>query len=224
MEGCEYVIGFISGIITNLISWFILFHCITPEINFSPSISKLKTKKTPSNRSRYKYRVKIENSRKRKIIDVEIMARLRFKGLGDFPKTNYKIVYIPLHPNQNIYKIPQLLKSEPGRARRHVLILHVNNVDEFRTNILYPKEFREKAKKAELQLEDLLNLGTKANIQMVAFGYDNFSGTRKVFHSEYKHANIQEGTFGSKGLNVKEVQNEYKPDIDIDLEDDNDDQ
>jgi hypothetical protein len=56
-----------------------------------------------------------------------------------------------------------------------------------------------------LMLEDLLGLGTRASFQVIALGYDEFSGARKLFSSKYYTLDdIREDSFGSKERRVDE--------------------
>jgi hypothetical protein len=53
-------------------------------------------------------------------------------------------------------------------------------------------------------LEDLLRLGDRAYIEVQAFGYDEFSGTRKLFQSDrLTKQDIHEGVFSKDSLSVK---------------------
>jgi len=201
----EFLFGFVLGIATNLLSWWILSHVVVPQISFSPQISKTCAHKTPCDQSGYKYRVKLENSGRRAAIDVEIAARLRVKGMGAFAKTNWLIVNIPLSTHGNSYRIPRILPVKESLARRHTLRLLINEAEEFRSPT-YPEAIRKKAEERTLLLEDLLTLGSAATLQIVVFAYDEFSGARKLFVSkEYTCSDIKEGPFLRKGLEVKEL-------------------
>lgn len=192
------LVGLVTGIFTNLASWWILFHGIVPDIRFFPLISKISSSNViDENMSGFKYRIKLENVGKRTIIDVELMARLRVKGLRKISKDNWWVVYIPLEPvmNSREYRIPQVLPTAIGKARSHIFELHINFVDEFRTSKLYPEIIRKKAEQKQLLLEDLLNLGRKATLDIATFGYDEFSGTRKLFLYQYTVNKIGRGTF-----------------------------
>jgi hypothetical protein len=218
----EFLFGFVLGIATNLLSWWILSHLIVPRISFSPQISKTRTHKTQGDQSGYKYRVKIENSGRRAAIDVEIIARLRVKGIGGFPKTNWHIVNIPLSTHgDKSYRIPRILPVKKGLARRHTLRLLINEVEEFRTSLIYPEAIRKKAEEGTLLLEDLLTLGSAANLQILVFAYDEFSGARKLFVSKrYTCGDIKEGPFDRKGLEVKELPTKEQGNEEADLEED----
>ena len=125
------LIGLFIGILTNLIAWWILFHHIVPKIYFSHSISKIPTQE---DKSGYKYRFKIQNLGKRPIIDVELIARIRLKGAGDFPR-NIRIVDIPLSKKAISHRIPIIMS---GDDTGKILKLFVNEVDEFRDLARYP--------------------------------------------------------------------------------------
>lgn len=225
MSFIDFLFGIIVGIGTNLLSWWILFHLIVPKTSFSPDISKVSINQSKGDMSGYKYRIKIENSGRRAIIDVRITARLRIRGIGSFPQTNWHIVNIPLSSDGDSYEIPRLLPIRKGMTRRHTLRLLINNANDFQTNSIYPESIRKKAKNSELLLDDLLKLGNKANLQVLAFGYDEFSGTRKLFVSKsYSLADIKEGPFDSMSLNIRDLSDHNKKDEDTDTEDDVNDQ
>jgi len=201
----EFIAGFLMGVLTNIFSWWILSHWVVPRLRFSPAISKTPRQPTQDDKSGYKYRIKFENAGRRPIIDVELMARLRIKGLGEHPKTNWQIVYIPLDGSV-VYRIPRIVPVGRGRHTRHILGFYVNSVDEFRNNPIYPPEIRYKAQERVLLLEDLLTLGTEADLEVEAFGYDEFSGARKLFlPKRYTVHDIKEGYFDTKGLDVHEL-------------------
>lgn len=191
------LIGLFIGILTNLIAWWILFHHIVPKIYFSHSISKIPTQE---DKSGYKYRFKIQNLGKRPIIDVELIARIRLKGAGDFPR-NIRIVDIPLSKKAISHRIPIIMS---GDDTGKILKLFVNEVDEFRDLARYPDYIKIKSNEKILLLEDVLSIGSEATLQIFAFGYDEFSGSRKVFISKfYTVDDIKEGRFDFHGLTVK---------------------
>lgn len=68
----------------------------------------------------------------------------------------------------------------------------------------FPQEIRENAEEGILLLDDLMKLGTKCEFQIILFGNDAFSGTRKCFFSKkYTIDDIVEGEFEFKSLLVK---------------------
>ena len=117
------LIGLVTGILTSVFGWWLLAHYVVPTIRFSPFISK-----TYIHKAGYRYRIKLENSGTRGIVDVELMAQLGIKGLlADSPKS-WQIAYVPLDSDgARSWRIPRLLpasRAKPGDARRHVLRLN----------------------------------------------------------------------------------------------------
>ena len=52
-------------------------------------------------------------------------------------------------------------------------------------------------------LEELMNAGSDSTLQVIGFGYDSFSGTRKVFESKiYTINDIKLGKFDKNSLNI----------------------
>ena len=65
----------------------------------------------------------------------------------------------------------------------------------------YPEEVRQKFQEKSLLLEDVLLLGHDTKLRVVVFGYDSFSGARRIFESRlYGLNDIKEGRF--KGLQI----------------------
>ena len=195
------LIGIFIGIVTNLVAWWILFHYIIPEIRFSSSISKIPTKE---NNLGYKYRFKLQNIGKRSIIDVEVIARVRITEFGDFPR-NFRIVDIPLSNKSITHRMP-IIPPLSDKFTGKILQIFPNKVDEFKELSTYPEHIRIKANEEKLLLEDVMSMGTKTTLQIMAFGYDEFSGSRRFFISKsYTIKDIIEGKYDYNGLEIKKL-------------------
>jgi len=167
---------------------------IVPNIQFSNTISKTQT---DDHKSGYRYRFKFENSGRRSIVDLEIIAKLRIKGLKSSYPNNWQVIYIPLEYD----RIPQLHPVKKEKLREAIQFSY-DKTNEF-SNTIYPDYIRQKVKDNTLSLEDILSLGTDRTLQVFVFGYDEFSGTRRVFQSKlYKKNDIKVGKFDSRGLEV----------------------
>ena len=201
------LIGIFIGIVTNLIAWWILFHYIVPEIKFSPSISKIPTKE---NNSGYKYRFKLQNVGKRSIIDVEVIASVKLKGFGDF-SDNFRIVNIPLSSKSTTRSIP-IISPLSDEFTGKLFQFFINEVNDFKGS-RYPKYIQDKAIEGNLFLEDVMSMKPETTLQIMAFGYDEFSGTRKLFVSKlYTISDIIEGKYDYNGLEIKkQIQNRLYP-------------
>ena len=103
----EFVIGFIFGTIASMLAWYILFHQIVPKIDFFPNIYKQATNENPSG---FRYLVRLRNTGRRDIIDVELFAKLRIKGIYKERRNAWKAIYIPIDDE----RIPKI-KSQKKR-------------------------------------------------------------------------------------------------------------
>lgn len=166
------------------------------------------------NKSKYKYRLKMLNSGRRKIIDMEVKAILRIKGIGT--TSNNMVSYtIALDFDGDKSSKSPIFKSK----RNKILQLYLNSSISLQKSEFLPKDICQKAIHSELTLEDVLSLGTKSWLTVYAFGYDGYSGSRKLFDSkEYTLNDIKYGlymkgnnlnTVGNSRLDCKEEKNIY---------------
>jgi hypothetical protein len=197
------ILGIFIGITTNLISWWILFHGLSPTILFSPAICKTSRDPTSNDKSKYVFRARLENSGRRAIIDFEVMVRLHLKGLEGYPKGLSQIVYIPLDSSGNIvHKIPHIPRINQDRSKP-IIIFCTYMQSEFTNPNNYPKSIVNKAKNKTLLIEDVLKLGDGTYFEIIGFGFDSFSGSRKYFISKrYTILDIQYGNFKEDGLDI----------------------
>jgi hypothetical protein len=212
-----FLVGLLTGILANGLFWWILNHKIVPCLRFSPDISKNSKLPTQLDASAYSYRIKLENSGRRSIIDVEIIARLRFNSPSGHLPHNWHNINIPwTHNGDTKYQIPRLLPLNNNNDVRHILTFLINDIDEFRESTRYYDDIKMKANQRTLILEDILSLVPNATLQLIAFGYDEFSGVRKLFVSkQYTINDIKVGLFERNGLDVIEnpendMSEEYK--------------
>jgi hypothetical protein len=180
------LIGIPLGILASLVAWWIQFCLITPKIRFSPFISKLYFKDAGT-----RYRLKIKNFGKRGIIDIEVFPILRIKGLRPELPNNWTNITLATTLTNN--RISSL------KVDRIFSILPESNT-KFSDRI-FPENIRKKYKNQELNLEDLLELGGNVKLVVQLFGYDEFSGSRKLFESNsYALKDIKYGKFDNKHM------------------------
>ena len=197
-----FIFGFAAGLAINLLSWWILFHHIVPRIEFSSVLSKLPNSIGENDYSGFRYSIKLQNGGRRGIIDVELAATLRIAGLTE----NIEVIQIPWSPDrEKRAHIIRLAPIKPGVKAARVLRLFINSVEQFHNRQIYPEDIQRKAEQRALLFEDLLGLGTRAWLEISAFGYDEFSGARKLFVSKsYTLPDIKAGQFQTQGLDVVE--------------------
>ena len=205
-KSSDFIFGLFVGILTNFLTWWLLYHYIKPSIRFSPYINKRFHVPTSEDKSQYGYCIKIENRGWRPVIDVEIMVRIKINWPGDYLPDIWDIIYIPLSGRGEIvYRIPIIYPTKHKNGRRPSLRLKINDMDRFREKPFYPAEIKHKANMRNLLLEDILNLGANTTLEIIASGYDEFSGARKIFLSNrYTINDIKEGIFQPNGLQVIE--------------------
>ena len=69
---------------------------------------------------------------------------------------------------------------------------------------LYPDYIKEKCKNNTLTLEDVFNMGSEVEAQILLFGYDEFSGARKYFISKkYNIRDVVEGNYKDRSMKIK---------------------
>ena len=173
------------------------------RIRFSSLLHKASLSPTESDKSGFRYRFKIENASKGNIIDLELTARLSVKGLKN--PSIWNTLDIPLNEDgEASYRIPLIKPAKEGVAKnRKILFLHPNSAERLQTWNVFPDAIREKALQRKILLEDLLDLGSDAKLEIFAIGYDEFSEGRKLSASpEYRLKNVSEKKFDSKSLDV----------------------
>ncbi len=188
------LLGIPLGVLSSLFAWWILFHLIVPKIEFSKKISKSKLDNNPSG---YRYAVKMKNSGRRSIIDLELIARLRIRGLKPEYPNNWHPIDIPMAFN----RVPELL---PVKKRQFLLVVEfrIADIDAYSQSLL-PNKLSTKVEAETILLEEVMSTGLESNLQVFLFGYDEFSGTRKVFASKkFLVDDISSGKFEKNTLNI----------------------
>ncbi len=184
------ILGIPLGILASLIAWWILFHAVVPKIEFSHDISK---STAIDSKSGYRYRIKFENTGKRDVLDLEIFARYRIQGIKQETPKNWSI--IDLHISKE--RIPIVKKGG-----NKIIRIYPEKTKHFE-NDMYPDEIQYKKMKLSLTLEDIFKATDNTSLQIVMFGYDSFSGSRKVFESKkYYIKNIKQGLFNKNNLSI----------------------
>lgn len=220
MSFWEVVVGLVFGIISSFIAWGILFHLLVPRLRFAPKISKVYLKKSEDDKSGFKYRFRLENAGRRGIvsrivsrdvIDIELIARLSVKGIHKEHEQTWNTVNVPLMPDASLsYRIPILRPAvKERRGGRKTIRLYPNSKDILQGQSVLaesvPDCIRKKAKDKTLRLEDLLKLGREAKLEVHAFCYDDFSGTRKLITSKpYTDKDICDGGYAPASLDCDE--------------------
>jgi hypothetical protein len=182
------------GILCSFVVWWVLNFIISPKILFSKNISKI-----PYGNG-FAYRFKFENTGSRDIFDIKLIAKLRIKSLIENLNNNYEVIYLPL---DNDY-IPLIESTRKRSARiRSVPRIELKYIEE--KNLKYfPENISAAIKNGNPDLEEVMKLGSKADLQLFVIGYDSISGAKKIFSSKaYAPEDIKLGYFDKHGLNVE---------------------
>lgn len=197
------LISALTGVGASFFAWWISITRFVPKVNFADKIAKMKTNE---NLSGIRYRFKFENAGLRNIIDLEIIVRLRIKGLRENLPENNEIVYLSTSSLE--YKKVAILRPVKKNNKRAVLEIKVYDCSYFEKNI-FTEKIQKLAKEKKLTLEDIFSSYENVDLQILILGYDSFSGVRKYFESKlYTKADISLGTFSKTGLEFETTNDE----------------
>ncbi len=171
MEILLFLLGIPTGVLASIAGWAILFRAIVPRLSFSPVISKVERREQPLH---FEYRVKLLNSGRRGVLDLRISVRLFLRISAHADVTT--VTEFALSKNS----IPRL----PRESRAQIISLDVDRTEPF-ADFPFPKEIRDKYSSGDLALEDVMRLDPNARIKVLIFGYDEFSGARRLMESQY---------------------------------------
>jgi hypothetical protein len=164
--------GFVSGILASFIAWFIVQHLFVPSLKFQPQIRR---RQTDAVLCGYQY------CGRRDILDVEFFAKLRVLGIDSARPNLWRAFYIPVDDA----RLPRV----PAYAVNTVQLLP-SSLPATAASAL-PLALRERLQAQTLTLEQLVGSGRVWTLEVFAFGYDAFSGSRKVAQSvTYKQDSI----------------------------------
>lgn len=200
-------IGLLVGLFTSFFSWWMLFRWMAPTISISNSISRTPSSVSPEeddDKSGARYRIKIENSGRRPAVDLQVSVFVRLKGLNDPQSTIWEVIHLPLATSgETTWTTPLMNPVRKSKLRTRLRIC-LNHTD-YCAKPHFPEHIREKAARKALLLEDLLSLGTQAQVGVMVSGYDEFSGARKVFMKTYHLSDIKCGEFERKTLLIAQM-------------------
>ena len=183
-----YIASLFLGIVSSFFAWWFLQHHLTPHASFSQELAKYKV---PGGGTIYL--TAFENTGKRRMIDVEVIARIGVREYNGAAGWAYFSV------RTNAARLPELEKGRRGVVR----------IFDDREELYFldaPSKGLRDAVNQCADLEKILRLGAEATIEIHIFCTDAFSGTRRHMKSqEYNKFSIRNGRF--RGLNVVNADN-----------------
>lgn len=193
------IISFIFGIIASLLVWFLTAHVTQVKIEFPEKIYR---EVDMYDKSKHHYNIEVFNVGKRALIDLHMQARISIEGAD---KKNPKLRCFSLlnldHNSCNFPWLPSKNSEDKEWPRmnsgRLIYAIEMKHAYQEFSKIFYEEDIREKAKRKTLQLDDIFNTYPDAAIQFYLFGYDGFTGARKMFKSKYYREADVDGASGN---------------------------
>lgn len=181
-----HFLSFLGGIIASAIVWFITSKVSRVKIEFS---RELMGDTDPLDTSKYHYNIEVHNKGKGELIDLHMQAKIIVEGadrqnpgLRCFALLN--LDYFCNFPSLSYQGSKDKLWPRKHSGRLIYAINMAGAYEEFRKSY-YVDNVIEKAKSCTLQLDDIFYAYPDAAIQFYLFGYDSFTGARKMYKSKY---------------------------------------
>jgi hypothetical protein len=196
MNWAGLAVGALIGFALSLAVWWVQYRVLVPGMAFGDGISKL------SNASGVVYRLKIQNGRRRGIIDLTVDVRVFFPSAvveySEAPRRRSTASLSITTPNRRIMRLG------PGQNRMIRLDLRNATWEPYNPGLLRALAIDPRAAGAT-SLEHILSADPDAYLRVRVLAYDEFSGSRKFFESpKYSPADVVIGTF--HGLRLRPAQ------------------
>lgn len=189
------LVSAVTGVAASYFVWWVSISQFVPRIKFADKIAKTETEENPSG---VRYRFKFENAGRRDIIDLEVVVRLRIRGLRVALPENNEIIYLSTSSLE--YKKVAILRPVKRNNKRSVLEIKVYDCNYFERTI-FPDNIQILAKERKVTLEDIFAINENVDLQVIMLGYDAFSGVRKYFESKlYTKEDVLLGSFHKDSL------------------------
>lgn len=180
------LVSFLLGIIASAIVWFITSKVSRVKIEFP---RELMGDSDPFDESKYHYNIEVINNGKGELIDLHMQAKITIKGAD---RKNPGLSCFALLNLDYFCNFPSLqyrgAKDKLGPRRCSGRLIYAINMDgayEEYKKVFYTEKIIEKAKNHTLQLDDIFLAYPDAVIRFYLFGYDSFTGARKMYKSKY---------------------------------------
>jgi|GEM_PF-991706 len=197
-------LGLLVGLLTSFFSWWVLFHWISPKIEVSANVVRqpaLAYGSAPSDASGFRYNFKLRNVGRRAIIDLQVRALVRIRGVVDPEALSWEVIHLPMTMSGD--RVYSLSRIEPYSESKLLTILRLYTHD--LQECFYepfPPHIRQLAADGRLSLDDLLAFRKVAVVRIFVSGYDSFSGARKVFVFTIDKSKVIPGRFVKNSMKV----------------------
>ncbi|TFV60884.1 hypothetical protein E4P41_10235 [Geodermatophilus sp. DF01-2] len=175
------IVSFALGIAASFVAWFIVWRTLSPKVEFSPCISRIRAQ-DEEDEEQYggpcRWRVKVRNSRRRRpAMELQFTARLRFTSR--------------LSGNTGAVQMRVTPASLPFMSKNILLVLDVAE-DAFGDRAL---RYLRRQGVEPGDLDDLVSALDGGHVRVSCIATDSFSGSRRAFIHEYGPNDVKEGRF-----------------------------
>lgn len=176
----DQLIGFVLGILGSIATWWIFAHWLVPSVRFEEKILVRPSKAGAGER---RYLLKFANVGRRDLIDVTVMAYVSIQTKPGSERS-WSSSRLAFHRTGEISHAMAIVP----RGRNRLLTIHAAHSDQILHDMNYSEGVRQSVADRSLDLMRLMSDGaaSKCEVRLRAhlFGYDSFSGARKLFSSK----------------------------------------
>lgn len=173
----EVMLGFVLGILASFGVWFFVERMLIPKLEFHEHVYVDR-----SEGGSPEYRIRYRNPG-RALIDLEFIVKLRIQGLRQQRPGLWRAIYIPVDDNR-IPLVPRMSENQTRSVR-----LMVGEI-EAKYHSSLPREARTVWDAVD-PLSELLDTGSASELEVHAFSYDRFSGSREHHWRTYSAADFK---------------------------------
>jgi hypothetical protein len=184
------MVTFALGVAASFAAWLVVAAVLRPRLDWQHDLRAFAGGDTPW------YYAYLRNRRPWKAVDVNVFVRLRVRGLYEGHEDRWATFDLPVD-DPHVPVLPGTLQSGRANTSRLTTVLHGGARQGFRV-LTYRVELPERLRRMlpapvlDLELAELLSLGSSAELYFVAIAADGLSGTRGAFTSRrYTKADLR---------------------------------
>ena len=184
----DQLIGFLLGVVGSIVVWWVFAHFLVPSIAFE---DRIVLRPGRGEGAPPRHMIKMYNKGRRDLIDVSFSAIVKIQ-IDPASEKRWSSCRVAFHKTGEIdHQIPIV----PARRNR-LLTLYPGYSDQILHDSCYSADIRQAVADRSLGLEALLRdgeaRGLRVTLRIYMFGFDRFSGARKLFQSkEYEARDLE---------------------------------
>lgn len=198
----DQTVGLILGLLTSVVSWWVIALWLTPRLKVS-SVNRI-----PQNKeqypSGYRYRIKIMNrSRLFAVGDLNLQARLVLRGLDKERPEVQTSIYLPVGAETQFPVLTRRCKKHPPEDWERVYTFDIFHMRGNALNRL-PEIANAKLGDRTITLHELLEVRPECFVRFAVVGTHARSGFRRTFSRKFVKGDITEGEFRTGSIKLKD--------------------